>query len=86
MFSFDDFTEMQQSLNYEKESRQRAEGKLLDVEKKKSEQAVDLGQLQSQVQAMETELRAEREKVKCRNQRHIRRIRSLLWFKTSEKA
>ena len=58
------FSEIQNKLESEKISRQRAEQKLLETEKKKSELSVDLSQLQSQTQALKQELKMEIEKVR----------------------
>lgn len=55
--------EIQKKLETEKGVRQRAEQKLLETEKKKSELSVDLGQLQSQSQTLRQDLKMEIEKV-----------------------
>lgn len=54
---------MQAKFDHEKIARQRAEVKLLGVEKEKSELSVDLTQLQQQVGTLKSDLRMEIEKV-----------------------
>ena len=56
-------SEMQTKFDQEKAARQRAEAKLLEVEKEKSELSVDLTQLKQQVTGLKNDLRMEIEKV-----------------------
>lgn len=55
--------EVQAKMESEKEGRRRAEARLLDVEKKKTELSVDLSQFQQQVSSLRQELKAEIDKV-----------------------
>lgn len=61
--SFCSSAEIQNKLDHEQVARQRAETRLLDTEKEKSELSVDLGQLKQQLNTIQRELRAENEKV-----------------------
>ena len=54
---------MTTKLEGERIARQRAESRLLETEKKKSEQSVDLGQLESQVNTFKQDLKCEVDKV-----------------------
>ncbi|XP_064626393.1 rho-associated protein kinase 2-like isoform X3 [Lineus longissimus] len=56
--------EMQIKYDQEKTSRQRAESRLLEIEKKKSEMSVDFGQMQQRLTGLQGELLAEIEKNK----------------------
>ena len=54
---------MKSQVDKEKEIRQRAESKVLDMEIKKSELIVDNSQLRQQNASLQTQLNAEKEKV-----------------------
>ncbi len=54
---------MQFKLDQERRERQAVEERLLTAEKKKNDLSVDLSQLQSQISALKSDVKAENEKV-----------------------